>query len=142
MASRKPFKLNQNYITGVSIIDRQHANLINLVNEASRSLHKDASPARLSKIVKELLSYAIYHFNTEEVLMKRYGYLEMEREDAEAHIQEHRAFSEHIIGLQEKIYGHAYIDTDELIDYLLNWIGNHTLETDKKLSKFILQQDI
>ena len=139
-----PHKLSSNlgpdYLTGVERIDSQHSNLINLVNEARHTLNRDASPSRIEKIVKELLSYAIYHFRTEEALMKEYGYLQARSAEAQAHIQEHRGFSERVAALQEEVRLHARVDTDALVRFLLDWIAQHILETDKKLAAYILQR--
>ena len=135
-----PFIFDATFVTGVEEMDRQHQNLVNLVNEANVRLVKNNNHNNMRRIVRELLSYAIYHFNTEESLMKEYAYGEVERADAEAHITRHREFSRQIVAVQEKLKYREYVDTEQLLAFLTDWISNHILNTDKKLARFIMSK--
>ena len=127
------------FLTGVLEIDDQHRNLIDLVNEASNDLIDNANPKNLKLIAQELLSYAIYHFETEERLMAEYGYRDRENSDAEAHIRSHREFSAKVVILQEALRNREHVDADELLDFLVRWVTEHILGTDKKRANFILR---
>jgi hemerythrin-like metal-binding protein len=86
----------------------------------------------------DLLSYALYHFETEEDLMIQYGYNETSAEDAERHQNEHRAFSSRVVAVREGLKGGIMISREDLLSFLNNWLVNHILNTDKKLANFII----
>ncbi|MDJ0739113.1 MAG: bacteriohemerythrin [Gammaproteobacteria bacterium] len=124
------------FVTGIEVIDVQHRNLINLANEAAEALSADPSPAQVRSLVRELLSYAIYHFRTEEQLMQEYGYVGAE---SESHIARHRDFSARVVDVQEKLQRCEYVDTGELVEFLADWIRHHILGTDQDLAAHILR---
>lgn len=125
------------FITGVDEIDSQHRNLVDLTNEAGLKLASDPSPPQIRGLVRELLSYAIYHFSTEERLMQEYAYPE---EDADAHVQRHCEFSTRVVAVQEALRRREYVDTGELMQFLADWITQHILGTDQKMAAFILER--
>ena len=139
MTMQQPLTLDGSVITGIEEIDRQHQNLFNLTEEARVILAQDPTPDRVRQMIQELLSYAIYHFRTEETLMQRYSYAE-ETGDAQQHIGEHRQFSAQIVAAQESLQDSKYIDTNELLDFLYARITQHIMNTDKKLTEFILRK--
>ncbi|MEW8027682.1 MAG: bacteriohemerythrin [Candidatus Thiodiazotropha sp.] len=127
--------------TGVEVIDAQHQNLLNMVNDAYNSLTETTSPVTFQRITKELLSYAIYHFQTEESLMKEYGYVGERSEEATQHIKEHRDFSAKIVAIRKTF---STGDRDQIIpilEFLQTWIANHTQKVDMKLGLFIQEKE-
>jgi len=140
MKHQRKLTFDDAFLTGVTEIDSQHRNLIDLVNEAGNNLTAHSSPKQLKLIAQELLSYAIYHFQTEERLMEEYGYKEQDTTNAEAHIRSHREFSAQVVTLQEALQNREFVDTDDLLDFLVRWVTGHILETDKKLARFILSK--
>ena len=140
MKRRQSLAFDDAFLTGVPEIDTQHRNLVDLVNEAGNDLAGSANPKKLKQLAQELLSYAIYHFETEELLMAEYGYHRQTPADAEAHIRGHRAFSAQAVAIQEALQNQEFVDTEELLDFLVRWVTGHIMETDKKLARFILQR--
>ncbi|MCB1923488.1 MAG: hemerythrin family protein [Gammaproteobacteria bacterium] len=126
------------FITGVDEIDNQHRNLINLTNEAATVLADDPATPQLRPLVQELLSYAIYHFRTEEVLMKEYAYAVDDAEAAALHIDRHRRFAARVVEVQEALNRNEAVDGAALVAYLHEWIREHILGTDQHLAAFIL----
>ena len=135
---RPVMTFDEAFTTGVEEIDDQHRNLISLTNEAGVMLQGSPRPAVVRNVVQELLSYAIYHFRTEEALMREYGYVECDRTAAEAHVQCHRSFSAQVVETQESLQRGDYVDSDALLDFLSEWIRGHILGTDQHLAAFIL----
>lgn len=84
-------------LTGIPSIDDQHQILVNLLNVANDKLIENTSRVELEEIVRDLMSYAVYHFDTEEALMLTHEY---PKEAQQQHIQEHRNFSAKIAKLQ------------------------------------------
>lgn len=132
-----PLIWNDSYATGVPEIDEQHMILVHTLNEASEKLAGDSRIETLEQITQDLLSYALYHFETEEELMQEYGYVEDAEADAELHMQQHRTFSAKVVSVREGLKSSTPIAPADLLDFLNRWLINHILNTDKKLGSFI-----
>ncbi len=131
---------DESYATGIDEIDEQHMILVHTLNEASQKLATDSGVDTLEQITKNLLSYALYHFETEEELMSVHGYREESEEDAQEHYDQHRFFSEKVVSVRESINAGTPIAPGELLDFLNQWLVNHILKTDQKLGQYLLQK--
>lgn len=131
---------NESFVTGVPEIDEQHMILVHTLNEASEKLAADSSLELLEQITQDLLSYALYHFETEEDLMQQYAYGEQQPEQGGAHLEQHRAFSTKVVAVRENLKAGILIAPADLIGFLNDWLVNHILNTDKKLGSFIVAQ--
>ena len=125
------------FATGVAIIDDQHHVLINMLNEANTKLNDRSPIADFSKIVQGLLSYAGYHFQTEDGLMALHGYEAACAEDTAQHKAQHAAFAEKVVGVQTGLAAGQRIPKADLVNFLTQWLADHILNTDRKLGKFI-----
>lgn len=134
-----PLVWNDTYMTGVKEIDEQHMILVHTLNEAHTTLKKDNKIETLEQITQDLLSYALYHFETEEELMQEYGFQEVSEDNAHEHLEQHRAFSEKVVGIRDGLKTETPIAPEELLDFLQQWLLNHILNTDMKLADFILK---
>ena len=92
MISHEPIIWNDSYLTGIERIDEQHKVLVSTLNEANARLSLKVTRELLEKITRDLLSYALYHFETEETLMQEYDYAGLSSEEEARHRQEHRSF--------------------------------------------------
>ena len=135
--SVQEIKWSKDYETGVEEIDDQHHILVNTLNEANELLTKDYSLENLQNITKDLLSYALYHFEEEEEMMQNYNYAEEFPEDDKNHMIQHRDFSAKVVDVRNSLKAGNLIEQDELISFLLNWLLNHIDKTDKKLGLFL-----
>lgn len=133
------FVWNDNLNTGVDRIDDQHKVLVNSLNEAQATLGVLPERGALEEITRDLLSYALYHFDTEEQLMRDLGYGVARPEEMIRHIDEHRAFSRTVLNIRERIGEDEPVSRDELIGFLTDWLVNHIQHIDKKLAEFILR---
>jgi len=127
-----PIEWNESLVTGVSVIDEQHKILVNMINEANQRLDQKTRHDVLLEIVRDLISYALYHFDEEEELMLARNYSVEQRE---RHIEEHRAFSQRVVTIQQELQQGKFIQRDELIGYLNNWLTNHIMGTDRLFTK-------
>ncbi len=129
---------NDELVTGISEIDEQHRILVNSINEANTRLSNTQVNAEiLEKITQDLLSYALYHFETEEELMQKYNYAESQGDDSELHQRQHREFSATVVSVRDGIKMGKLISREDLLTFLNGWLINHILNTDKKLGEFI-----
>lgn len=131
---------DKSYEVGIEAIDEQHRILVSTLKEADEKLSGDASQAMLERITKDLLSYALYHFETEEEKMQQYDYAKAYPQDYEAHMKQHRDFSAKVVQIRDDIKMNKPINKDDLIAFLTQWLINHINKTDKKLGAFLQQQ--
>lgn len=121
--------------TGVRSIDRQHEELIELLNELDAACAAGTEGAMLDDVLARLNTYIIFHFGTEEALMAE---LEHANAHVEAHQQQHRAFVEHIAVMRRAptdgpgaLHG--------LLSYLQDWLLSHILQTDRTLAGLLTE---
>lgn len=141
MADYDPIVWNDTLVTGIDKIDEQHQILINLFNEANSQLSVNNNADFLEQITRDMLSYALYHFETEEELMQQYGYRDDNIESLDAHILQHRSFSSKVIAVRNDIKAGTLISREDLLAFLNSWLINHILNTDMKLATFLLASE-
>lgn len=124
--------------TGVPEIDEQHMILVHTLNDAAEKLAHEATAETLGQITQDLLSYALYHFETEEELMQEYGYQEAEEASMQRHLDQHRGFSTKVVAIREGIKSGKLIAPGELIGFLNDWLVHHIQHTDQALAAFVL----
>ncbi len=134
-----PLVWDDRFLTGVDKIDEQHRVLVDTLNEAHDRLGDQPDIGLLDEITRNLLSYAIYHFETEETLMAEAGYGVQCPEDQEKHLLEHRNFSQTVVNLRNNIREGHVISRDELITFLSHWLVHHILHTDMHLGAYLSQ---
>ncbi|MBI5889751.1 MAG: hemerythrin family protein [Nitrosomonadales bacterium] len=137
MTNSEPIQWSDALLTGVAEIDRQHRILVDTLNEAQVKLTSEADDPLFEQITRDLLAYAIYHFNTEEQLMQQHGYATASAEEARVHLAAHRSFSEQVVALRDKARAGKPGSREELLRFLKNWLTNHIMTTDKRLGQFI-----
>lgn len=125
---------NDSMLTGVTEMDAQHHILVDTLIEANTRLTDSMSDPLFDQITRDLLAYAIYHFETEEQLMRQHGYAP---EQTAQHIGEHRGFSERVVALRSEARNGESGARDALLAFLRNWLVNHILTSDQQLGKFI-----
>ena len=84
MEFEQTLQWSDRFLTGVVEIDDQHRILVGILNEAGFRLSRDGGVDYLEQVTSDLLSYAIYHFATEERLMLQYDYGDAWPEDGAA----------------------------------------------------------
>jgi len=127
--------------TGIPNIDEQHRVLVDMCNEAHELLQVEATPESLKRIVRDLMSYALYHFEAEEELAITCGYQASQPEQNTVHRLQHRAFANAVAEMQlESARGNS-ISVPELFEFLRSWLVQHIQGTDMQLAQYIAQQE-
>lgn len=117
-------KWEEKYSVGVEEVDRQHQRLFTLLN---RFIENFGGPdkAGLPDVLEEMVNYIDFHFKCEE------GYLQA-HPDFEEHRREHFSFVRKTLQLQKDyLQGKADITLD-VLQFLVSWLKNHILGTDRK----------
>jgi hemerythrin-like metal-binding protein len=128
---------NDAMLTGVDEIDAQHKILVDTLIEVQTKLTGNLSDPLFEQITRDLLAYAIYHFDTEEKLMRQYDYATAAHDEMATHLTQHRRFSEQVVALRANAREGNPGSRDALLTFLKNWLINHILTTDQRLGKFI-----
>lgn len=123
----KNVKWIEDYEVGISEIDDQHKMLFDIINEVIDFKNGDHLKEDLFEVIKKLLDYAQFHFQTEEDYMKETGY-----PDLEAHKEQHKVFSEKIVMFDIEAQFTDELIVSDLLTYLVKWFLNHIMKIDKK----------
>lgn len=135
-----PLQWTDTLATGVEEIDSQHHYLLHAINQAREELLEANALDRLEPITRELLAYALFHFETEETLMEEYGYPAAEAADAERHCREHRDFSASVLKFREALNREEEVSVEALLQFLEHWLIEHIMQTDQQLGRFIREK--
>ena len=123
------FSWYNKYSVGNDAIDNQHKELFDIFNrlfDDCMSCDRSDVP---TMVIDELLSYADYHFKTEERIMKEINY-----KNIDIHIDDHNNFRDTILLYKQKKLITEHDICHDLILYLNRYIKDHMLIEDKKLT--------
>jgi len=130
------FPWDDNFNTGIHVIDEQHHILVRLLNKLATHFASHSSLEVLDEIFQELADYATHHFQTEEaVWRKSLGDSDLEIE----HKKFHDSFLVDLLRIKSD-------DTDDPIDkiigdvlkFLTHWLALHILENDRYMALVVL----
>ena len=116
----------------VEIIDRQHKNLIDILNELYNLAQENKGRDTLKPIFDSLVNYTVEHFKTEEELMETYRFPGFEE-----HKQEHINLTDKVLEFKSEFDKGSQTISFELLDFLRKWLTFHILGTDKKYSRHL-----
>lgn len=119
---------NDRFKVGNEIIDSQHKHLFEIADKLYKLLENDYDAEVVEEIVVECAEYVIFHFNTEEGIMREIGYV-----DIESHKKIHDAFSSYVSILIGDLTAGKEIDIAYLYSYIMDWLVDHIASQDKKL---------
>lgn len=132
MLRENPCEFTEEYLTGIDLIDKEHEELFRIVGKASemaKSYDSSSSYDKIMEILHELKSYTVEHFRDEEEYMEGIGY-----EGLAAQKRAHEAFVDKLETIDlERIENDPQEYLQELLEFLLGWLINHILNTDKKI---------
>lgn len=120
--------------TGFEEVDLQHKKLIRIIDDVYSSMQSPAGEyaLQMSKNLKRLTDYTLYHFSEEETFMKSYGY-----PDFAAHKQAHDAFIARINGQIGTLPLSGPDDGYQFYRFLGNWLLSHIAKADHDWAAYI-----
>ena len=125
-----------NYELGIEDIDYQHHFFINLINRLSDELAATDSPEYRTAIVSELSAYARFHFISEENMMSRAGYPEID-----AHKRHHRELLDQLSIKQTRLeMRQSEQEQQAILDFLVQWFFEHTTREDRLFADYLHRQ--
>ncbi len=131
------FEWNEIYELGIQEIDLQHKKLISISNELYDIATKGDVNLKItmSKILKNLTDYTVYHFTSEEEFMKKYGY-----QGAPMHKIAHDNFVAEVTQQIKNLSEGSQEDVLIFYDYIANWILAHIAKADKIWATFVKEK--
>lgn len=128
------YEMKQEYLTGITLIDEEHAKLFDIAEEAHQLLHNPMIPDKfdqIKEIMNGLKEYTKKHFADEEAYMESTGYKRLftQKIQHQAFIEKLEEFDLDTIDEdQEKAIG-------DILEFLTDWLVHHILENDKKIGE-------
>ncbi len=111
--------------TGINIVDEQHRGIISTINSLHYFIQNGHGNEVIRPTILSLDQYIKIHFDTEEELMNKADYPEIQE-----HISLHRAWTSKAQAVFKESY--EYKDPCLLLRFLKNWWLNHIKEEDSK----------
>jgi len=131
------FVWDATYKVGIAEIDRQHQRLFTLFNQLYDAIQEGREDEVVAMVLTNVVDYTAYHFETEEKLMRRYGY----GEEA-SHRAEHAKLAQQAKALVVKHrQGNKHVSMATL-KFLSDWLNRHILGDDKKLAPFLIARGV
>jgi len=132
ITSFKIFPWNDNFSTGIDIIDEQHKVLVDILNKLAIELCDISEDFILNETFNELAEYAKYHFKEEELIWDEY--FQDDSWNIE-HKKTHNSFMDGVIEIKNnKDKKPLYDVIFDIISFLSKWLAYHILDTDRHMS--------
>lgn len=126
---------NDKFSVENSLLDRQHKQIINMINTLIEYSTSAASANQLHELLDSMTNYFRFHFRDEEKFMKEIGFPELDQ-----HQNLHFGYIDKIVDFnlggmvkrKEKI-------SKEMLEFLIEWWERHILIDDMKYKEFFLK---
>ena len=123
---------NAKYEIGIAEVDQQHHYFMDLINRLSEELNEEGSIGR-KYIIHELNSYVRFHFASEENMMRKARY-----PDLDTHIAHHHQLLDRLSGKEAQLeIINSKESAAEIIDFLTNWFLTHTNKEDRLFADYL-----
>ncbi len=131
---------SDNLKVGIPAMDAEHRRLVALTNDFLVAAREGTEPARLDKILAELIEQTRRHFIEEETLMDRvsYPHLAAHRVEHERLLTEARLLLERFVALDRGTADFSAL-TLETARYLQRWLVDHIVADDKPYRPYLAQ---
>ncbi|MCB1177014.1 MAG: bacteriohemerythrin, partial [Leptospiraceae bacterium] len=117
---------NDDWRTGIELVDYQHKILFEIVNELEKAIFFQREREVLKKIFHNLKVYTITHFSLEEAFMFRASY-----PDFEEHKYQHKLFIEEINKGEKSLQEADISSSNEILKFLCDWLTIHIQKSDR-----------
>jgi len=119
------------YSVGNEQIDNEHKVFVEIIGRIYVAIKKEKSTADIKRLLRELETYAVFHFVSEENIMIDSAFPEIEE-----HKKEHEKLLKTLDSKIKKITSHEG-DPSTLVYFLLDWFVEHTTRRDLKLAEHL-----
>jgi hemerythrin len=127
---------NNKMSVGLEEIDTQHKKLVDIINKLHDALKTNSYEKELKTIFTELIDYTKYHFSTEEQILEKAEY-----KDLENHKIQHKKFVTKMLRMKDRCYQGKEEISVELSSFLSSWMIGHILHSDKDYTETVINSD-
>lgn len=132
MVRENPCEFTDEYLIGIELIDNEHKELFSIVDRANKlvkSYDEISGYDKILDILNLLKEYTKEHFADEEEYMESIGYSGLDAQKLA-----HEAFIQKLEDIDiAEIDNNPQESLQQLLEFLLGWLVNHILYTDKKI---------
>jgi hemerythrin len=122
------------YLIHIESIDYQHQKLFMMVKVLHGYIESGDTALVMKNFLNELIKYTKTHFSDEERYMKEIG---MPENLYQQHAQEHLDLINEVKAIKTDYDSAHKVFTPKLIKFLVDWLRNHIVHTDTKISQFL-----
>lgn len=125
------------YLLGIPEIDNQHKKLVAIANDLydSATAGGDSYKIQMSKVLKSLTDYTVYHFSNEEAFMQKYGYTGFTM-----HKFAHDNFIDEVNNQIRRLSSDSTEAGLQFYDYIVRWLLSHIAKADQVWAKFVKEK--
>jgi hemerythrin len=120
----------------VTQLDEQHKKLIEILNRLHDAMKVGKGKEILEEVLSSLIIYTQKHFAAEEELMKVNSY-----PGYAVHKQEHNQLVTQVLDVQKQMQTGVVL-SQQVMNFLKNWLETHIQGTDKKYGPFLNQKGL
>lgn len=128
---------NDSYSVGIKEIDQQHKKLVEMINQLIDASGVSVRSETVSDTLTGMTNYAMYHFQTEEDLMREYEYPQYD-----AHHLAHMGFIRKTAEMAAAAIELEQTVPVELLSFLKDWLINHILKSDMQYKDFFNEKGL
>ncbi len=125
---------NPAWETGHALIDQQHKELLAQFQTLLVAIHENHPEDRIPGLLKYLADYVESHFSMEEAAMQETGYPWFK-----GHKAIHDGMRARVVQLVDGFRNDPTTMTEEVIDFLTDWLLRHINEEDRRMAKHLHQ---
>ena len=133
----KTIEWQDEYSVGVTELDEQHKNLLNIINSLLVGQANEYDAIQFSEAISSLIHYAYVHFATEERYLAQANY-----PDIKAHVLDHVGFIMKTLELSLKVHEGTKDNRLDLLRYLEKWYSFHILGIDRQYIPYLVANKI
>jgi hemerythrin len=137
LISISAFEWRAEYNTNIREVDADHHELLSRANELHEAICNGQPGEILEDTLVFLIEYTMNHFAREETLMRENGYPEFE-----THRRKHHDLTEKVQDMKRRIQAGEMEMNMEFLDFLKEWVINHILTEDRKMTPFFAEKGI
>ena len=129
------FPFEPAYLVGVEVLDRQHKEIVEQINQIHARLADPTPKGIRLEILTRLAHLAQTHFATEEQILRVHAFPAYLR-----HKAVHEGFTHHLQDFRGKVASGERGLTPEYVELVKLWLVDHFTEWDQRYAEFLRDQ--
>ena len=130
-------KWRDTYETGITGMDEQHRQLVELINRMYPMVRDREGLEELDTVLAEMESYAERHLQDEEQLLAEHGYPGLADQE-----HSHQEYRQKMIELKELLAGDRQQAAREIYHFLRKWLIEHIIDEDKPYGLYLRDKGV